>query len=336
MDFLDHLMVMKGASKNTLAAYHRDLSHLAGFLGKTALEQADEGLLRSYLQHISAHCAASTQARRLSAIKQFYLFLFQHEKRPHNPAASLSHPKQGESLPKTMTEDAVTRLLDFVAADAARDHDSSLAQAHDSALAQAKAKRMAAMLEILYASGLRVSELVTLRLHNFVPSLQDMQAMRVMGKGQKERLTPLTGKAISAIQDYLPHRALFLGKAGQKPAKEKGHHQGKSRTVKGQDSHGKNSYLFPSSTAKDGHVTRQRFGQLLKDVVSAAGLDASKISPHVLRHAFATHLLDHGADLRVVQKLLGHAHITTTEIYTHVTRARLDALVKTHHPLAKK
>lgn len=292
--FLEMLSAERGLAKNSLAAYETDLRDFAGFL--TARNEGPERIgidgLRLYVQGLAdAGLKPATAARRLSALRQFFRFLLQDGIRRDDPAALLDAPKRARPLPKLLSEDEVDRLLQ--AARELRDDP-------------AEAARLTALLEVQYASGLRVSELVSLR---WPPFGDDPRFLVIRGKGGKERLVPLSEPARQAIEDYAGWRAEFIT--------------------------GKTSpWLFPSR-GESGHLTRQRFGQLLKDLAVAAGIDPAKVSPHVLRHAFASHLLAHGADLRAVQKMLGHADISTTQIYTHVLEARKQALVRQHHPLAK-
>jgi integrase/recombinase XerD len=290
--FLEMMQAERGASRNTCEAYLRDLRHAHAFLAeKTTLETAGVEHLRSYLRSLeTSGMAPRTAARRLSALRQFYRFLYSEGDRTDDPSAGLDAPRQGRPLPKILSEFEVDALLD-----AARDRDGH------------EGTRLVCMLEILYATGLRVSELVSLP---FAAVARDPRVLIVRGKGGKERMVPLTDAAGDAIKDYKAVRGVFLASGETSP------------------------FLFPSR-AIEGHITRRRFGQLLDEVAIAAGLDHRKVSPHVLRHAFATHLLDHGADLRSVQQMLGHADITTTQIYTHVLGARLKALVEAHHPLAE-
>jgi integrase/recombinase XerD len=292
--FLEMLSAERGLAKNSLLAYQTDLADFAGFLTarKEAVERIGIDSLRLYVQGLAdAGLKPATAARRLSALRQFFRFLLQDGIRRDDPAALLDAPKRARPLPKLLSEDEVDRLLQ--AARALRDDP-------------AESARLAALLEVLYASGLRVSELVSLR---WPPFGDDPRFLVIRGKGGKERLVPLSEPARQAIEDYAGWRGDFI--------------TGKS-----------SPWLFPSR-GESGHLTRQRFGQLLKDLAVAAGIDPAKVSPHVLRHAFASHLLAHGADLRAVQKMLGHADISTTQIYTHVLEARKQALVRQHHPLAK-
>ena len=292
--FLEMMSAERAASENTLTAYRRDLFDL-----KSRLKRRDfidtstghlEGVLGAWAQD---GLAASTAARKLSAIKQFYLFLQTDGYREDNPAHMLRGPAQGRPLPKILSEDDVDRLFDVAAKD-----DT------------VKGRRLMAMLEILYAGGLRVSELVSLKKTSV---MRRDNCLLIKGKGGRERLVPLTNAARSAIEAWLRCRLETLPDAPSALA---------------------TAALFPSR-GKSGHVSRERFAQLLKDLAIQAGLPPSQISPHVLRHAFATHLLANGADLRSVQTLLGHADISTTQIYTHVLDERLSALVEGHHPLNK-
>lgn len=299
--FLDMMAAERGAAKNTLDAYRRDLEDMSLRLSShgTEMIEADTRHLEACLAEMAREgLAASTAARRLSATRRFYRFLLSEGTRSDDPARSMSGPKQGRPLPKVLSEKNVDAL--FEAADR---------------LDGARGLRARALLEILYAGGLRVSELVSLPLNAIARS---ESAIYVTGKGGKERLVPLTPPALEAISAWLAVRDTQLPKA--RPSQ-------KARAQR---------FLFPSSSAAEGHLTREQFARILKEIALAAGLDPKKISPHVLRHAFATHLLANGADLRSVQALLGHADISTTQIYTHVLEERLRTLVETAHPLAKR
>ena len=294
--FIEMLQAERGAAANTVAAYQNDLDDFTAFVKsrgiKAGAERASADDVRAYVARLSeAGMAPRTGARRLSALRQFFRFLCAENFRADDPTAVIDAPRQGRSLPKILGEDQVGLLLE-----AARQREG------------AEGLRLTALLELLYATGLRVSELVSLPL---AVALRDPRFIVVRGKGNKERMVPLSGPARAALVDYLAIRPRFLG--GAKDSK----------------------YLFPSRGAR-GHLTRHRFAQLLKELTAEAGLDPAQVSPHVLRHAFATHLLNHGADLRSVQQMLGHADIATTQIYTHVQDDRLKALVQNHHPLAKR
>lgn len=300
--FLDMQAAERGAALNTLAAYRRDLEDYAAAVaadGGTLLG-ADAEAIRSYLAGLAARgFKASSAARRLSAIRQFHRFLFTEDLRRDDPSAAIAGPRQGRPLPKTMLRDDVERLLagaSAAAEDPAAPQDERLAAA-----------RLSALLELLYATGLRVSELVALPRSAARPG-QEMIAVR--GKGGKERLVPLSGPARAAVARYL---ALQENAPGKQAALSR--------------------WLFPAP-GESGHLTRQVFARELKRAAGAAGLRADRISPHVLRHAFASHLLQGGADLRVVQQLLGHADIATTQIYTHILDERASAMVRDLHPLA--
>ena len=286
----------RGASANTLAAYGRDLSDLSAMLRGKAIGARTEDLERVLSTYAGSGLAASTAARKLSAIKQFYKFLQVDDSRQDNPAMNLRGPKQGRPLPKIMSEADVDALFDAASADTSP-----------------KGLRLLCQMEILYAAGLRVSELVSLTMR---ASARRDACLLIKGKGGRERIVPLTGKAVEAIAAWKAVRPQTLPGGEPEAAKAK-------------------PYLFPSR-GKSGHMTRERFAQTLKALAIEAGLIPSKVSPHVLRHAFATHLLARGADLRSVQKLLGHADISTTQIYTHVLDERLKDLVLSAHPLAQK
>ncbi len=299
--FLDMMAAERGAAANTLAAYRRDLEDAAERLAGQGvdLDEAATGHLETLLTQLAADgLSPATAARRLSALKRFYRFLLKEGLRADDPASGLSGPKKPRPLPKVLSEDEVDAL--FKAADS---------------LEGVAGYRARALLELLYAGGLRVSELVSLPLSAFARS---EGLISVIGKGNKERWIPLTDAALDAVAAYRWVRDEELpGKTT--PTRRKAER-----------------YLFPSRTAKQGHLTRERFAQVLKEIAIAAGLDPARVSPHVLRHAFATHLLANGADLRSVQTLLGHADVSTTEIYTHVLEERITALVHDAHPLARK
>lgn len=287
----------RGALANTLDAYRRDLEDFSQFLAgrRRAVEDAGADQVRAYLKAMSElGLASSTAARRLTTLRQFYRFLYDERVRTDDPTSTIDSPRQGRSLPKYLSEDEVERLLDA---------------AH--AISGAAGRRMQALMEILYATGLRVSELVTLPK---AAISSDGDVLIVRGKGNKERMVPLGAPAAAAISEYLAVRATFLGRKGKGDVAE-------------------SPYLFPSRS-KEGHLTRMRFSQMLKELAVSAGLEPKRVSPHVLRHSFASHLLAHGADLRALQQLLGHADISTTQIYTHVTEERLRRLVESAHPMA--
>ncbi len=293
-NFLEMMSAERGASQHTLDAYRRDLTDLRGALPD--MENADTTQLSKVLQSYGASgLAPSTSARKLSAMKQFYKFLQVEGIRAEDPTYNLRGPKARQSLPKILSKEDVNAMF-------------SKAEADDSVTGQ----RLLCQMEILYASGLRVSELVSLKVKQVT---RRDGCIAVKGKGNKDRVVPLTGAASRAIETWLPLRAQTLPTSIE----------AKLRAA---------DYLFPSR-GKQGHMTRERFAQTLKQLAIDSGLPPSKVSPHVIRHAFATHLLEGGADLRSVQKLLGHADIATTQIYTHVQDERLREVVNSAHPLAK-
>jgi integrase/recombinase XerD len=291
--FDEMLLAERNASANTRDAYNFDLRHAEKLLqGHGDLADASVETLRFYLESLSRQkLAPATAARRLSALRQYFKFLVNEGLRKDDPTTALDAPKRGRPLPKILSESEVAAMIDCVALED-----------------KAAALRLGALIELIYASGLRVSEVVGLPL---AAAKRDQPFLVVRGKGAKERLVPLNDAAKRALAAYLEVRGTFL-----------------PRSIKA------SPWLFPSS-GDSGHLTRQRLGQLLKDAAVKAGIDPARVSPHVLRHAFATHLLDRGADLRALQKMLGHADIATTQIYTHVATGRLAALVSEAHPLAR-
>lgn len=295
------LAAERGAAVNTIESYRRDLADFTDFAARRRVrpEDASTRLVRDYLRRLSeAGMAASTSARRLSALRQFFRFLYAEGMRADDPCGTLESPRLRRPLPKHLSEDDVERLL---AAAHARPGPEGL--------------RLTALLEVLYATGLRVSELVGLPL-SALP--RDGQMLIVRGKGGKERLVPLSEPARVALVAYRRAREHFLPK--RRTAIRRGH--------------GHDLWLFPSR-GREGHLTRARFAQMLKELAVEAGIEPRRVSPHVLRHSFASHLLAHGADLRALQQMLGHADIATTQIYTHVLDERLKALVAKSHPLAR-
>ena len=298
--FLDMLSAERGAAAHTIEAYTRDLSEFLAFLTAKGEDATDATAdhLRAYLAGLARKGLAPTsRARKLSAIRQFFRFLLAEGIRKDDPCSAVDSPRLGRPLPKVLSLADVEALLG-AAKDASEKADGT---------ARRRALRFYAALEMLYATGLRVSELIALP--RAVLTADD-QVLTVKGKGGRERLVPLNDAAREALATHL---------AAVREDETKGR--------------GVSSWLFPSSGG--GHLTRQRFGQELKVLALAAGIDPSRVSPHVLRHAFASHLLERGADLRTVQQLLGHADISTTQIYTHVIEERLRRLVEQHHPLAQ-
>jgi len=305
--FLDMLAAEQGAGDNTLQAYRRDLTDFSEFLGRAGqtFVTADTQKLRDYLADLDTRgFKSSSVARRLSAMRHLHRFLLNEHIRGDDPAAILSGPKRGRGLPKVLSIADVDRMLTKA---------RELAQAADpSGLQRLRALRLYCLLEVLYATGLRVSELVSLPLS---ASRRDARMIVVRGKGDKERLVPLNDASRQAMADYLG------AMQAQTSSKKK--------------SIASSKWLFPSF-GESGHLTRQHFARDLKELAAAAGLAPRLVSPHVLRHAFASHLLHNGADLRIVQTLLGHTDISTTQIYTHVVEERLKSLVRDLHPLAEK
>ena len=297
--FLEMMAVERNAAVNTLTAYGRDLADANSFLRDRGQDLARAGAadLEAWFAALGLRgLSAATASRRRSAVRQFYRFVLSEGWRADDPSAGVDAPRRGRPLPKILSGDEVIRLI---AAAAARDADRK----------GAGGLRLAAMLELLYASGLRVSELLALPVAVLA---QDPAYIIVRGKGGKERLAPLNRAARQAVRAYLIVRPVFF-----------------PRSVK------LSPWLFPSG-GRSARLTPRRLAQLLDEAAIQAGIDPAKVSPHVLRHAFATHLLEGGADLRVVQALLGHADIATTQIYTHVTQTRLREVVETKHPLSDK
>ena len=304
--FLDMLRTEKNAADNTIQAYERDLTDFTIFMrdiAKSEIDKASTDNVKQYLKELSikqhekgdkkAQIAKRTVARRLSALRQFYRFLISENMRKDDPTSTAESPKQGRSIPKTLSEDEVNTLIKTAAGTGTPEN-----------------VRLVCLLEILYASGLRVSELVGLPMSAIGDGTQFLM---VEGKGGRERMVPLTDTAQQAVENYLNVRKHFIS---------------------ADDSHLQSQWVFPSRTSDSGHLTRQRFAQLLKDLSERAGIEDEKVSPHILRHAFATHLLSNGADLRSVQKMLGHADIATTQIYTHIVGDKAKKAVEENHPLS--
>ncbi|MEX1035468.1 MAG: site-specific tyrosine recombinase XerD [Sneathiella sp.] len=289
--FLEMLLTERGAAANTLAGYRRDLEDFAAFLARRGKEfkKATAADIQAYIRFLDdTGLKATTQARRLSAIRQLFSYLLGEDIRRDDPSLNIDSPRAGRRLPKYLAEAEVDRLL-----------TAAEGESPDK-------KRLYSLLHMLYATGLRVSELVSLP----YPALREQDRFLIVsGKGNKERLVPVNHTAKEALDRYLDVRASFCA----------------------DDRHSK--WLYPSRGGQ-GYLTRQRLGQLLKELAVEAGIDPAKVSPHVLRHAFASHLLANGADLRSLQKMLGHADISTTQIYTHVLQKRLMEIVSNHHPLA--
>ena len=306
--FLEMMAAERGASRATLDAYARDLGDFAAHLARRgkAAEAAEPADVADHMADLAARgMAASTQARHLSAIRQFHRFLYGEGFRGDDPTGTIEAPKKGRPLPKILSEADVERLIE--AAKAAAEADLEADGRAASAAARGRRLRLHCLLETIYATGLRVSELVSLpasAVRGEAPFLT------VRGKGSKERLVPLSVRARAAMSAHVAH----LAAEGRWKAGER--------------------WLFPS-WSESGHTTRQAFARDLKALAVSLGFSPAEVGPHVLRHAFASHILAHGADLRVVQQLLGHADISTTQIYTHVLDERLRELVERHHPLAE-
>jgi len=305
--FLDMLMSEKGAALNTRHAYERDLIDVEAYLKPKNIDiaKATTANIRDYLNELShkqhtkgeqtAQIAVRTVARRLSALRQFYRFMVSENIRKDDPTSTIESPKQTRTLPKTLTENEVSHLIKTA-----------------SNMGGANSQRLVCLLEMLYSTGLRVSELVGLP----ISAVNDgAQFLIITGKGGRERMVPLSEPAQKALASYLKIRPQFVG---------------------ADDDGARAQWLFPSKTSVVGHLTRQRFAQLLKELAKAADMSADKVSPHVLRHAFATHLLRNGADLRSVQKMLGHADIATTQIYTHMLGEDMKKKVAEKHPLNRQ
>ena len=295
--FLDMMTAERGAAKNTLESYERDLLAFAAFMlsRNRVSEDANAIHIKAYVKLLSTSgLADSTIARQVSVIRQFFKFLYSDNLRTDDPTSTIGSPKISRKLPKFLNENEVERLLDV-----ARDHPG------------AEGLRLVALLEILYATGLRVTELVGMPLGALS---RDEKFLTIRGKGGKERMVPLSEPSQDAIVDYMAIRAKYLPK--------------KNIT------NGAHLKMFPSR-GKDGFLSRARFGQILNKLAIEAGIDHRRVSPHVLRHSFASHLLAHGVDLRALQQMLGHSDISTTQIYTHVLDERLKELVNEAHPLAQ-
>jgi integrase/recombinase XerD len=298
--FLDAQAAERGAATNTQLAYARDLADFTDWLSGrgSSLSAAQKVDVEDYLVHCDAQgLAKSTRARRLSAIKQLYRFCFEEGFRADNPAVQISGPGRDKRLPKTLSTEEVDRLLEAAAA-----HGRS----------PSERERNTCLMQLLYATGMRVSELVTLPLSS---AKGDPRMLLIRGKGGKERMVPLSPPARAALRDWLKTREAM---------EEDARANGKAAST----------FLFPSR-GQSGHLTRHAFYVLIKDLAVEGGVSPAKVTPHTLRHAFATHLLANGADLRAIQTFLGHADVSTTEIYTHVLEERLKELVLDHHPMAR-
>lgn len=294
--FLDMLVAERGASKNTLIAYEKDLLQAAAYTQKkgASLDAAESHHITGFFLSLK-NFAPRTRARKLSTLRQYFRFLLSEGKRKDDPTETSEAPKLARALPHVLDHQDMDKLLQSTAGQ------------------KPEQLRLRALMELAYGSGLRVSELVTLPLHAFS---EKRRVLLVRGKGNKERMVPLSIPALDALKDYVAVRSTWLSeKEGDKKKPS--------------------PFLFPSRGAGR-HITRIRFYQMLKDAAVKAGVDPHKVHPHNLRHAFATHVLEGGADLRSLQQMLGHADIATTQIYTHLAEGHLRKAVETHHPLAKK
>ncbi len=292
--FLEMMSAERGAAQNTLEAYGRDVSQFLEYCGNVSLKNISADDIADFVQYLSKkeQLSSKTVARKISAVREFFKFLYTDKIIKENPAADVQTPKQQKPLPKFLTQEEIKQLI----------------QAAMEGKTPAE-RRMCVMLELMYACGLRVSELVSLPENciNF-----DKRQIFIKGKGSKERIVPIAPQAIEAIFDYLSYRDYFI-KEGRKSI-----------------------WLFPSKSSASGHITRDTFFKHLKEIAVSAGISPQKVTPHVLRHSFATHLLNHDVDLRSVQKMLGHESINTTEIYTHIISDKLIKTVQKLHPLAQK
>jgi integrase/recombinase XerD len=301
--FLEMMIATRGASLSTRDSYRRDLSDFFAFAARQhlAMESVTHTHINDYLSTLTASgMAASTLARRRSALTQWFKFLISERVITENPVLLVRAPKRARSLPKLLTREEVSALIATARADGS-----------------AEGVRLHTLMEIIYASGMRVSELVSLRMHHLSREPKKPKKLQpffiITGKGNKDRLVPLHATALAALTHYLALRDSFI------PA------------------HAESPYLFPDKGHRGiSHLSRQKFGKMLEALCLKAGIDPARCSPHTLRHSFATHLLEGGADLRVIQELLGHADIATTQIYTHVAGKRLTQVVNDHHPLAVK
>jgi len=296
--FLETISVERGASKNTISSYQTDLEFFAIFLKDkgTDISSATLDTIRDYIASLSnQHLEATSIARKVSAIRQFFSFLHDEEIIKENPTLNVDTPKTKQNLPSVLSESQITNLLSTAYKDFTPE-----------------GLRNVAMLEMLYASGMRVSELISLRLSHIQMNNNVIRPyILVHGKGNKERIIAINSKAIEALKNYLPMRKHFI----------------KIKT---------DPWLFPSKQSKQGHLTRQYFAKILKKLSMTSGIATKFVSPHKVRHSFATHLLNNGADLRIIQELLGHKNVSTTQIYTHVANEKLKSTVEQFHPLSNK
>ena len=298
--FLEVIYIENGASNNTIESYKNDLQNFRDFLKSqsTNLTDTNETSIRNFIQSlIKKSLSNRTIARKISALRHFFLFLYEEKIITNNPTLNIDTPKMSHTVPKVFSENELSTLLTHCYKDTT-----------------ANGIRNTAMVEVLYASGMRVSELISLKIQQLQIQKNNKTILPyiiIKGKGNKERIVVLNQKSIEALEKYLKIIKSF------------------SNTLN-------NIWLFPSKTSTEGHITRQYFAKLLKKISAEANISPDKISPHKIRHSFATHLLNNGADLRTIQELLGHKDISTTQIYTHVANKKLKSIVDTFHPLAKK
>lgn len=297
-DFLESISIEKASSKNTVESYKNDLQKFKEFLDqeKVSIEEVTTDDIRKFIASMTTNSLeGSTIARKISALRQFFAFLYSEQIIKYNPALSIDLPKKRQNLPSVLSEEEVIKILDTAYLDKTP-----------------QGMRNVAMLELLYASGMRISELISLKLsHLQINNNYIKPYILITGKGDKERIIAINRKSISALREYLQIREVFTSSKGDQ-------------------------WLFPSKQSDQGHITRQYFAKILKKIAIDVGISPKDISPHKVRHSFATHLLNHGADLRVIQELLGHKNVSTTQIYTHVANEKLKSTVEQFHPLSGK
>lgn len=287
--YIEFLIVQRNLSKNSCFSYRTDLKQFLNFIGEKKLLYVDDSIVKKYILFLSSRYSVSSHARKLSVVKQFFNFLLNENKIIENRFLDLNSPKSEKKLPSVLSESEINMIFD----EAYKDKS-------------AKGIRFITMMEIMYATGIRVSELVGLKIASLK---EDFSSILILGKGKKERYVPLTETAKAAIIEYLKVRENLI-----------------KNESKG------SIFLFPTNS-KSSHITRIRFFQILKGVCMKLTIDSNRVSPHVIRHSFATHLLDRGVDLRIIQTSLGHADISTTQIYTHVQTRKLKNIIENKHPL---
>ena len=288
-EYIEFLIVQRNLSKNSCLSYRTDLKQFLNFIGEKEIFYVDDSIVKKYILFLSSRYSVSSHARKLSVVKQFFNFLLNEKKINENRFLDLDSPKSEKKLPSVLSESEINMIFD----EAYKDKS-------------AKGIRFIAMMEIMYATGIRVSELVSLKIASFK---EDFSSLLILGKGKKERYVPLTETAKAAIEQYLKVRENLIKNESKK-----------------------STFFFPTNS-KNSHITRIRFFQILKGVCMKLTIDPNRVSPHVIRHSFATHLLDRGVDLRIIQTSLGHADISTTQIYTHVQTKKLKNIIENKHPL---